>query len=229
MSAGLAIFDMDGTLVEFAIDSKAARADVIAYFATAGIPERALDIKNSILDLFTRARVAVQESGMPEPDWSEVRARVLDIIGKYEQAAIAVSKPMPGIQDALASLARAGVAMAVCTLNTTANALAVLDKHGIARHFAVVAGRDAVGDRMKPDPGHGTYIVERLDMHLDKCVMIGDHPADIQMAMAMGIKAIAISSARHGPGDFARFPGVPVVPDDGYQRLPREVLKCLGH
>ena len=231
MNAGrkrLAIFDLDGTIVQFAIDSKAARADVIAYFDEIGIPKKALDIKNSIIDLFTRARLLVQEEGLPEPDWDEVRRRVLDIIESYERVAAKVSKPVPGIHGVLETLTGHGVLMAVCTLNTTPNANGVLRKHGLAGYFEVVAGRDVVGDRMKPDPWHGMYVVERVGVTLENCVMVGDHPADVQMATSMGIKAIAITSTRHGPEAFSRFGEIELLPDNAYDRLPGMVLRACS-
>jgi hypothetical protein len=57
--------------------------------------------------------------------------------------------------------------------------------------------------------------------------MTGDHPFDIDMAVALGIKGIAIASARHPPADFARFKDVSIVSDKEYHLLARAIKNAL--
>jgi phosphoglycolate phosphatase len=224
----LAIFDMDGTLVTFSIDAKGARADVIDYLVALGIPRGVLEVKNSILDLMVLARQHVAEAGEPEIDWARVGDDVLGIIDGYERAAAEVSQPIDGVENVLADLANAGVLMAVCTLNSTVNATAIFGKFGLDRYFSMIAGRDLVGDKRKPDPAHGQFILDSLGVELHDACMIGDHPSDMEMAEAMGIKGVGVTSERHPAADFSRFEGIRLVDDGDYSSLASVIKEQLG-
>ena len=225
----LAIFDMDGTLVNFAIDSTAVRADAIKYLVdTLLIPDDLLDASYPTTELMARTRAYLQQEQLAEPDWNEIRAAVYKIAEFYEDKAAEVSTPMPGIENVLADLKKSGVIMAVCTFNSTRNATNVLQRNGIDQFFSSVVGRDKVPDKTKPNPAHGQYILDELGVMPDHACMIGDHPNDIQMAVALGIKSIAITSERHGAADFDRFNDIVCIADDDYQSLASAIKQALG-
>jgi phosphoglycolate phosphatase-like HAD superfamily hydrolase len=227
--AKLAIFDMDGTIVNFSIDSKAARSDVIKFLnATIDIPDDVLDVKFTTTELVVRSKDYLKRINKDEPDWTKIREEIFKIVGVYEDRAAEVSTPISGIVDVLDELHRVGVTAAVCTYNSTRNANAVLSRTGLARYFALVVGRDLVQDKTKPNPAHGKYILDKLVIPTERACMIGDHPVDIDMAVAMGIKGIAITSERHPPSDFARFNAVPIVSDKEYHLLAPAIKQALG-
>ena len=227
--AKLAIFDMDGTIVNFSIDSKAARSDVIKYLSSKmTLPDGVLDVKFTTTELVVRSKDYLKRIDKEQPDWNEMRDKIYAIVEVYEDRAAKVSTPISGIVDVLEELRRAGVIAAVCTYNSTRNANAVLARTGLARYFALIVGRDLVPDRTKPNPAHGKYILDELKIPTGHACMIGDHPVDIDMAVAMGIKGIAIASERHPPSDFARFNAVPVVSDKDYHLLAPAIKRALG-
>lgn len=224
----LAIFDMDGTLVNFAIDSKAVRAEVIEHLvAMLSLPGDLLDISNSTTELIAKTRVFLAEKRIVEPDWDEIRAEVFKIAERYEDMAAEMSTPIVGIEQVLVELDQSGVLMAVCTFNSTRNALNVLKRNGISQFFSSVVGRDKVPDKTKPNPAHGQYILDELGVNPEHACMIGDHPNDIEMATTLGIKGIAITSERHGPADFARFDSVVLIGDDEYHILADAIKRAL--
>jgi HAD superfamily hydrolase (TIGR01549 family) len=223
----LAIFDMDGTLVTFSIDAKGARADVIDHLVALGIPREILQVKNSILDLKVLAKQHVAATGEPKIDWEQAGADVLAIIDGYEQAAAEVSQPIDGVQDVLSELEQSRILMAVCTLNSTSNATAIFRKFSLDRYFALVAGRDMVGDRRKPNPAHGLFILDKLGVQPADACMIGDHPSDMEMAGGMGIKGVGIVNERHPEADFERFEGIRLVSDKDYSSLASVIKEQL--
>ncbi|HME52921.1 MAG TPA: M20/M25/M40 family metallo-hydrolase [Candidatus Lokiarchaeia archaeon] len=226
----LAIFDMDGTLVNFAIDSNAVRSDAIKYLIeTLSIPDDLLDVSYPTTELMAKTKAYLQQENRDEPDWNEIRAVVYKIAELYEDKAAEVSTPIAGIENVLADLEGSGVIMAVCTFNSTRNALNVLKRNGIDQFFSSVVGRDKVPDKTKPNPAHGQYILEELGFNPEQACMIGDHPNDIQMAVALGIKGIAITSERHGASDFARFEDClsAIVGDNEYDLLASAIKHAL--
>jgi phosphoglycolate phosphatase len=228
----LAIFDMDGTIVNFTIDSKGARSDAIQFLnATLQIPEGVLDTRLTTTETMAKARQHVLASGKPEPDWTAIRTSIYKIIEAYEDKAAEISTPIPGIGEVLAGLKTLKanrVQMAICTFNSTRNAILVLQRTGLAKFFDTIVGRDKVPDKTKPNPAHGNYILDELGFTPGDTCMIGDHPFDIEMAVAMGIKGIGITSERHPPSDFARFPNIAIVSDKEYHLLGQAIKNALG-
>lgn len=223
----LAIFDMDGTLVHFAIDWKGARLEVVKVLRTLAIPESILDIKNSILDIFKNAKEHGIESGRSDIDWEDTRGIIMEIVERYEKEATVISKLVDGIERVLSMLESKGVRMAVCTLNTTMNARFVLEKHEIDSFFDFIAGRDRTNGKFKPNPTHGQIILDHLGIQPRNACMIGDHPADIEMANALHMKAIAVLSDRHGMGDFEQFTHLDFVTLSEYHNLAGKILNAL--
>jgi HAD superfamily hydrolase (TIGR01549 family) len=220
---------MDGTLVNFAIDSTAVRTDAINYLVTTlSIPDDLLDVSYPTTELMARTQAYLQQEQREEPEWGEIQAAVYKIAELYEDKAAEISTPITGVHDVLSELKTSGVIMAVCTFNSTRNAINVLRRNDIESFFSSVVGRDKVPGATKPNPAHGQYILDELDVSPEHACMIGDHPNDIQMAVALGIKGIAITNERHGVADFARFCDVVIVGDDEYHLLARTIMIALG-
>ncbi len=227
--AKLAIFDMDGTIVHFSIDSKAARSDVIKFLKSKiNLPDDILDVKFSTTELVVRSKEHLKLISKEEPDWTKIREEIFKIVEVHEDRAAEVSTPINGIVDVLDELQRVGVTAAICTYNSTRNARAVLSRTGLVRYFSLIVGRDLVPDKTKPNPAHGKYILDELGISTEHACMIGDHPVDIDMAVALGIKGIAITSERHSPSDFARFNDISIVSDKEYHLLAPAIKQALG-
>jgi phosphoglycolate phosphatase len=70
--------------------------------------------------------------------------------------------------------------------------VAQLEAAGIARHFEVIAGYDAV-ERPKPDPQLALHVLERLATDRDRTIVVGDTTHDLLMARGAGLRAIAVT------------------------------------
>jgi phosphoglycolate phosphatase len=81
-------------------------------------------------------------------------------------------------------------------------AIAQLEAAGIARHFDVVAGYDAV-QRPKPDPQLAQYVLERLGVGPGAAVVVGDTTHDLLMARGAGLRAVAVTYGAHDAATLA--------------------------
>ena len=77
--------------------------------------------------------------------------------------------------------------IAVATADNTARAKIVLDKVGLTS-FDFIAGGD-LAKKSKPDPEIILIILEKLGILPEEAVIIGDAPADLQLAKNAGLKA----------------------------------------
>jgi phosphoglycolate phosphatase-like HAD superfamily hydrolase len=98
-----------------------------------------------------------------------------------------------GILDVLVFAKKKNLKQAIFTYNTQRNARTSLETAGINDYFDVVAGRDDV-QNLKPHPDHLKYICEKLDVNLDEIVIIGDTGRDIEAALNISSKSIALNT-----------------------------------
>ncbi|MHA1794203.1 MAG: HAD family hydrolase [Promethearchaeota archaeon] len=213
----LVIFDLDGTVVNFTLDWKSARKDVVDLLESRGIPGSLLDTKNSILELLdiTRRHVEVNVK-TSDIDLPGIKNEVLRIVDEYEKAAARTSRPIKNVRLVLEKLKERGYYLAICTLNTSETASMVLSKHDLLKFFDVIAGRDKVPGKLKPNPAHGAFILNELQVDVENACMIGDHPADMLMARDLGIGKIAILSERHGKDDFSEVKDIRFINYESY-------------
>jgi phosphoglycolate phosphatase len=98
----------------------------------------------------------------------------------------------PGVAEGVQILRDLGLRLAVATSKVQSGAVAQLEAAGIARHFDVVAGYDAV-EKPKPDPQLALHVLERLGTAPDRTVVVGDTTHDLLMARGAGLRAVAVT------------------------------------
>ncbi len=190
----LAIFDLDGTLVDSAPDIAAAlnRTLSVHRLAPFPVPEVAAMVGDGaralLVKAFSARGVALPEDAIP-PFLADLEANSAKLTMPYE-----------GIEAALATMAVAGWRAAVCTNKPVAAAMALLKALGMARFFEVVIGGDSLPVR-KPDPGHVRGVLAATHMAPGQTVMIGDHQNDILAARGAGVRSVfAAWGYGHGQG-----------------------------
>jgi phosphoglycolate phosphatase len=129
--------------------------------------------------LVERAFAARQAQGGPD----ELAAFLED----YNANAVVLTKPYPGMVDALEALQAAGHRMAVCTNKPEAPARAILATLDLLRFFEVVVGGDSTPFR-KPHPGHLAAVLDL--MGVADAVMVGDHDNDMKAAAGLDVPSI---------------------------------------
>ena len=190
LSGATFAFDLDGTLVDSAPDLIGALNLVLG---EQGLPHVALETERVLVGRGARALVergfAVAGRDLPEGAVGGLVARFIEI---YHGRIAAESRPYPGVEDTLDTLAADGVRLVVCTNKRTDLSLSLLDALDLTRRFAAVVGADKA-PASKPDPRHVLAAIAEAGGDRARAVMIGDSIFDIAAARAANVPSVAVS------------------------------------
>ena len=140
----------------------------------------------------TRRAMGILAALAGDPRWPAVSG----LIESYERAAVPLSRPMPGVERALAVTAQRR--RAVVTLLTATVAAEVLDRHRLA--IEEVVGR-APGEAVKPAPDQLLAACHLLGVAPAEATMIGDSTWDEVAAAAAGCGFVGVTNGL--PGEFS--------------------------
>ncbi|MCP3055239.1 HAD-IA family hydrolase [Aurantimonas marianensis] len=187
--ARVAVFDLDGTLVDTAPDHAASLNHCLA---AARMPTMSLDMVRPYAGHGARVMLdeAYRRDDRPLPD-QELNEQTARFLAHYEANIAVASAPFPGAVAAMDRLVEAGFRLAVCTNKYERFARLLLSEIGLADRFAAICGSDTFA-RRKPDPSHLTGTIERAGGRSDASIMIGDTSTDIDAAVAAGIPSILV-------------------------------------
>lgn len=153
------VFDLDGTLVDSALDFDAMRL------------EMGLSHNQPILEAI---------EALADHD----AARCREILHRHEFEGGQRAVLMPGVPEFLAVVRRLGLHTAVWTRNSRAVALATLARTGL--EFEVVVARDDAP--AKPDPTALVDLAGRWDLKPAELLMVGDWVFDIEAGRNAGAR-----------------------------------------
>jgi len=185
----IAIFDLDGTLVDTAPDLTGSLNHCLARRAMAPVT---LDMVRPFAGHGSRAMLkaaygwAARDLGEDELD-----EQVACFLSFYEANIARHSLPFPGAVDALDRLQEAGFVLAVCTNKSERLARLLLDSLGLSARFAAIAGFDTFAAR-KPDAIHITGTIKQAGGNPARAVLIGDTRTDTSAALNAGIPSILL-------------------------------------
>jgi phosphoglycolate phosphatase len=177
----LAIFDLDGTLVDSVEDLA---ASVNHALRAVGLPPRSLEEIRGFVG--EGARLLVERAVAPRAELLEPALAAWWT--HYEAHCLDRTRPYPGVG---ALLAGAGRALAVHTNKPGALARRILEGLGLLGHFAVVLGGDEAP--RKPDPAGVRLIQARVGAGPDETVFVGDSRIDLATARAAGVRMVAVT------------------------------------
>ena len=184
----VAVFDLDGTLIDSAPDLRVAVNKLLAEEGRRplGLDEVIGMIGDGVAKLVERAFAATGDSGTAKADAS-LTARFLDF---YEGHSADLTRPYPGVPETLARLRDQQWALGICTNKPENASNEVLRALDLARYFGVVLGGDSIAGVRKPDPRLLLAVIERLGASPAEAVMVGDNANDVHAARAAGIPVI---------------------------------------
>ncbi|HRN84683.1 MAG TPA: HAD family hydrolase [Hyphomicrobium sp.] len=181
------VFDLDGTLVDTALDLVAATNHALADLALPPVPAETL---RHAIGFGARHMIVVglKETGvtLDEPEVDRLLARFL---AYYEPNIARESRPFEGAIAVLEQFRAEGARLAVCTNKRLALAEQLLAELRVRDLFTAVTGRDSFPVH-KPHPDHliGTIALAGGDRAV--AVMVGDTGIDIETARAAGVPSI---------------------------------------
>lgn len=183
------VFDLDGTLVDTAPDLCAALNHALGVLGQPPVP--ADDVRHMVghgaRKLLERGLAA---SGEATP--ALVEAGVAPFLAFYAAHVAVGSRPYPGVEAALDTLAAAGCRLAICTNKPVALSAALVAALGWQGRFAANLGFDSV-PAPKPDPAHLFAAIAAAGGDPADTVFVGDSITDTTTAKAAGVPVIAVS------------------------------------
>lgn len=184
----LAIFDLDGTLLDTVADLANATNHALAH---CGYPTHATEayyqfVGNGINMLFCRA--------LPEGERTEENiARIRELfVPYYNEHNADDSRPYRGIPELLDSLQKQGIQLAVAS-NKYQQATEKLVSHFFptVRFVAVYGQREGIP--IKPDPTVVGDILSIADMRHEDTLYIGDSGVDMETAYRAGVESVGVT------------------------------------
>ena len=160
------VYDLDGTLVELAVDWEAARRDVANVLRA-----RNLQIEDS-MDLWNLLDVAATD-GYSETVETKLAAHERE--GAWSARRLPLADELPH-----------DVPVGVCSLNCEDACRIALERHGLERHVDAIVGRDTEPAR-KPEPAPLLAVIEALDGSPADSLFVGDSETDAIAAERAGV------------------------------------------
>ncbi len=181
------IFDLDGTLVDTAPDL----IDTLnVILGREGLPAVPYDEARALIGHGARRMIerGLAIAGRPA---GEIDRMFGDFIAHYADHLADRSRPFPGVEAALDTLAGRGCTFAVCTNKLEGLSVRLLKDLGLAGRFAAICGQDTFAVQ-KPHPDALLGTLRRAGGSLDRSVMVGDSQTDIATAKAALMPVVAV-------------------------------------
>lgn len=195
----LAIFDVDGTLVDSSAMIAASLTDAFRGEGFA-VPERERMMSIVGLSLVDAMRVLApeQEHAVHERLGAAYKQAFWENRAKGEHT----EELFPGAHELLLKLReREDVKLGIATGKSRRGVAHLLAKHGYEGWFSTVQTSD--DHPSKPHPSMIVTALAETGLEPAAAIMIGDTSYDIAMARAAGVKAAGVSWGNHPPADLA--------------------------
>lgn len=188
----LAIFDLDGTIVDSQSNIVRAVAEVAKILGLPGPPPGevprviGLSLGEALAQLFPGVDPGTHQD--LDREYREAFVRLRASPG-YDEPLFA------GTLEVLVELERAGYLLGIATGKAKRGVNYVLSRHGLEGRFVTIqTPEDSPG---KPHPGMVLRAMVEVGVEPRNTVMIGDTTYDIQMALAAGVGAVGVSWGNH--------------------------------
>ncbi len=184
------ILDLDGTLVDTAVDIAAA---VNAMLVELGREPLTLEQVTSYVGRGTEVLVHRALTGELEGEASrELFGKAFDAFRLHYRRENGVrSKPYPGVLEGLATMRGRGLKLAVVTNKPSDFTLPLLAATDIDSFFDLVVSGDTLATK-KPEPDPMLHVCQRFGFEPARMVAIGDSTHDVRAARAAGIPVIVV-------------------------------------
>ena len=187
------VWDLDGTLIHFRINSIKARRKAIKILRNNRVPKKELSIDMPILEAIKISKQFFIEFEFSSEKIKKILEEVNIAIIEVEHEAALKATLIEGIAEVLEFAHKKNLIQAIFTYNNHNNARTSLETAGITRYFDVIAGRDDIKN-LKPHPDHLGYVCKKINVQLDEIVIIGDTGRDIEAALLTNSRSIALNT-----------------------------------
>jgi phosphoglycolate phosphatase len=211
---GLAVFDLDGTLVDSEKDLANAASALVAELG--GTPLGNCDVTGMVGEGAAVLVRRVLTAARLDPETPGALPRFLAL---YDQRLTQFTRAYEGIHECLGQLRRE-LPMAVLTNKPQAATDRLLLSLGLSKYFAHALGGDTLLGR-KPEPAGLARLCAAAGCDPAEAVLVGDSPIDLETARRAGTRIVLVSYGFGFRFDGVDLSNVPVA------RTPAEIPAYL--
>jgi phosphoglycolate phosphatase len=186
------IFDLDGTLKEFNLDTKACRTKIINLLTQLGFSRSLFSLNESAFDMLKK----VKKSPITEDrknQFTKIKDMVFSVVEEFELEAARTAKIFEGIPETLKALRDMKLKIALCTISSEKTTKYILKRFHLEQFFDAVVTRDSVFE-VKPHPTHLVAALDALKVMSQEAVLVGDSVKDIQCAVQLNVLAVGVTT-----------------------------------
>jgi len=197
------VFDLDGTIINFNLDYKAARAEVIEFLSAQGFPRSLFSLNESVFDMLKKVEVSMKNAGKNQKQFKKLKEAVLAILEKYELESAKSTSLAPGILETLKTLKDKKIKLALFTVNGKKSTNYILDAFRLKKLFDAVVTRDSV-PTVKPNPVHLETALKKLKVKPNETIVVGDSVLDMKSAQQLRVFAVGVTYGVSTPEELTR-------------------------
>jgi phosphoglycolate phosphatase len=186
------IFDLDGTIVDFNLDYKASRAEIIQLLIEEGFPKSIFSTNDNLFDILSKTEIFLKNH-RKERKVEEIRKSIFSIAERYEMEAARTTSLIPGILEALKALRKMKLKLALFTVNGKNSVNHILRTFNLKRYLDAVITRDDVL-MVKPNPVHLKTALNALKVKPKEAIVVGDSVWDMKSARALEVFAVGTTT-----------------------------------
>jgi phosphoglycolate phosphatase len=203
------VFDLDGTLIDSALDLALAVAATLKHMKRSPIPH---EIIYSYVG--NGAPALIRKALGPDASEEDCQRGLEHFLGYYREHMLDNTVTYPGVREGLAGLAH--FPMAVLTNKPVRFSEKILDGLGLSPYFKFVYGGNSF-ERKKPDPMGMQFLLADFGVSPHEAMMIGDSEVDVQTARNANTWACGVT---YGLGSERLVQHPPDVLLDSLTELP---------
>lgn len=191
-SIKLAIFDLDGTLIDSRLDLVHSVNAALRHIGRPALPDHV--IASYVGD---GAPILIQRAlGGEAVDEALIRKGLEFFLSYYREHKLDHTTLYPGIVEALTRIQRSANGaprrLAVLTNKPVRPSQAIVDALGLGPFFMQVYGGNSFATK-KPDPEGARKLLSESGVHAEQAVIVGDSHTDIETGRNAGIRTVAVT------------------------------------
>ena len=189
----LLIFDLDGTLINSALDLAKAVNYMLQTLERDTFDEKIIHgwVGNGALTLVKRA-LSGERTVHENLDEERVKQALKIFLDYYEKNLCNATVPYPHVIETLNTLKEKGFTLAIVTNKPFPFVAPILKGLGMDGLFELILGGDSLKEK-KPHPMPLLHVCETLGFSIEASLMIGDSKNDILAANACGMESVGVT------------------------------------
>lgn len=203
MTTKAIVFDLDGTIVNFNLDYKTARAEVIEFLTTQGLSRSLFSLNESVFEMLKTVEVSMKNSGKNQKQFSKLRENVLALLEKYEMESAKSTSLISGIMETIKALKQMKLKLVLFTVNSNKSTNYILDTFHLKNSFDAVVTRDSV-PTVKPNAVHLETALKKVKVKPAEAIVVGDSIWDMKSAQEKGVFAVGVTYGVATPEELTR-------------------------